>query len=513
MSYSKNIAKNTVFLYFRMLLVMGVSLYASRIVLQELGVSDFGIYSVVGGFIALFSFLNTAMSAATQRYLTFALGKNDRTAVQKAFSATLSIHFGIAILILILAETLGLWYINNKLVFPEERLIAVNVVYQFSIAASLLSIIQVPYNSLLIAHERMSIYAYVGIAEAILKLLIVFMLVYFGADKLITYAILTFIVALGIRLYYQWYCRRNFSESKYYFQWDKAYYKELIVYSGWNLFGNLAVVVKGQGSNLLLNFFYGTTVNAAYGIMGTVNGAVSSFISNFQVATNPQIIKSYASGDHKAVENLMNQATKFTYYLSFLLIAPILLNTEFILKLWLINPPVHAADFTRIILLCSLVDVLSKSIMTGITATGKIKTYHVVIGSFNLLIIPISYIMYKTGYINNPSSIIYIWLCFSILSFFIRLWFVQNLMEYNIKLFFTKVLLPVISITLFGACLGLSIQYLLPKINLQVFVTETIALILILLITIFMFGMSSSERKMVWSIKNKMITKLKISKK
>lgn len=495
-----------------MLLVMGVSLYTSRIVLKELGVSDFGIYSVVGGFIALFAFLNAAMSAATQRYLTFDLGKKDMNAVQKTFSVTLTIHIGIALIVLLFAETIGLWYVNHKMVFAANRIFAVNVVYQFSIAAALLSIIQVPYNALIVAHEKMDIYAYVGIAEAVLKLVIVFMLVYFGHDKLITYAILTFLVSLGIRLFYQFYCRKHFEESKYHFQWDKRYYKELIVYSGWNLFGNLAVVAKGQGSNLLLNFFFGTTVNAAYGIMGTVNSAITIFVTNFQVATNPQIIKSYAAGEIHAVEKLMNQATKFTFFLSLLLIAPVLLNTDYILKLWLVNPPKFAADFIRVILLCTLVEVLTKSIMTGITATGKIKTYHIVIGLFNLLIVPISFLIYKSGYSNSPVAFMYVWLFFSVISFIFRMAFVRVLMDYNIKTFVLKVLTPVILISSICYPFGILLKNLLTDDSLQMFILQTIILVFILMIIIYLLGLEKNERKLVVQVKNKILDKLKNKK-
>jgi|LSQX01.1.fsa_nt_gb O-antigen/teichoic acid export membrane protein len=490
-----------------MILVMGVSLFTSRIVLQELGISDFGVYTVVGGFISLFAFLNIAMSAATQRYLTFDIGKKDFKALKKTFSATLTIHIGIAVLILLLAETVGLWYVNNKMVIPTERLVAANIVYQFSIAASLLSIIQVPYNSLIIAHEKMSVYAYVSILEVSLKLLIVFLLVFLGSDKLITYAILTFVVSFIIRIIYQMYCRKNFPESKYSFQWDWVYYKELIAYSGWNLFGNLAVVAKVQGSNLLLNLFFGTAVNAAYGIMATVNSAVNNLVSNFQVATNPQIIKSFASGENRTVEKLMNQATKFTYYLSLLLIAPLILNIDFILKLWLVNPPPHSAHFILIILICSLVDVLSKSIMTGITATGRIKTYHIVIGFFNSLIIPIAYILYKFEYSTNPNLIMYIWLFFSVISFGFRLLFVKRLMDYDIKLFLAKVLIPVFRITIIALLIGIGIKHLFQQINFSIFIIETFALCTLLGIIIFQFGMESNEKKLVLRAKDKIISK------
>ena len=247
------------------------------------------------------------MSSATQRYLSFDIGTGDFARLKKTFSITLTIHFGIALLSLIIAETLGLWYVNYKMVFPEDRLFAVNVVYQFSVLTFLFKIIQVPYNALIIARERMSLYAYVSILEAVLKLAIVFLLVYFGTDKLITYAVLTFSVAFIIRMIYQVYCRRKFAESRYQFQYDKKYYKELISYSGWNFLGNVAFYGKNQGVNIVLNLFFGTVVNAAYGVTNQVFGAVNLFVSNFQLALNPQIIQNYSQGNLKQVHYLISQ--------------------------------------------------------------------------------------------------------------------------------------------------------------------------------------------------------------
>src|SRR5690606_19286013 len=355
MSESKRIVKNTMFLYIRMFLIMGITLYTSRIVLKELGVSDYGIYSLVGGFVAMLGFFNSAMSTATQRYLSFDLGKGDYNQLKKTFSVTLTIHIAIAILGLLLAETIGLWYVNYKMVFPVDRVFAVNVVYQFSILTFVLNIIQVPYNALIIARERMNIYAYVSILEAALKLAIVFLLV-FGTDKLILYAILTFVVALIIRLIYQVYCRRQFQESRYKFEYNKAYYKELISYSGWNLFGNIAAVAKCQGVNIVLNLFFGTVVNAAYGITNQVYSAVNMFVSNFQLALNPQIIKNYSQGNLEQSHYLILQGSKFSFYLMLIIVSPIILNVDFILEIWLVNPPEYTSVFVQLCLLNILID-------------------------------------------------------------------------------------------------------------------------------------------------------------
>ncbi|MFA4980380.1 MAG: MATE family efflux transporter, partial [Sphingobacterium sp.] len=263
---------------------MGVTLYTSRVVLGALGVSDYGIYNVVGGIVAMMAFLNSAMATATQRYLSYDIGRNNPLQLQKTFSATLTVHYFIAFLIFVVGETIGLWYINYKMNYPIERTFAVNVVFQFSLFTLFLDIIQVPYNALILARERMNVYAYVSILEAVLKLLVAYLLLWYGMDKLILYSILTFCLVFIIRNIYKFYCKRNFQESKFKFEYDRQYLVELVSFSGWNLFGTMSLVFKNQGINMVLNLFYGTFVNAAYGIAMQLQGAVNQFVSNFQVA-------------------------------------------------------------------------------------------------------------------------------------------------------------------------------------------------------------------------------------
>lgn len=496
MSESKRIVKNTMFLYIRMFLLIGITLYTSRIVLRELGVSDYGVYSLVGGFIALLGFFNTAMSTATQRYLSFDIGKGDFVQLKKTFSITLTIHMLIALLGLILAETIGLWYVNYKMVFPENRLFAVNVVYQFSVLTFLLKIIQVPYNALIIARERMNMYAYVSILEAVLRLAIVFLLVYFGADKLITYAILTFSVAFIIRMIYQIYCRREFAESKYKFQYDKKYYKELISYSGWNLFGNIAAVAKGQGVNIVLNLFFGTVVNAAYGVTNQVYGAVNLFVSNFQLALNPQIIQNYSQGNVEKSRYLIAQGSKFSFFLMLILVTPILLNTDYILHLWLKNPPQHTLFFVQLCLTNILIDCLSGSLMTGAQATGDIKWYQIIVGSLVFLNLPISYVVLKLGF--EPYSVYMVSIAISSVSLFFRLYFLKKVMNFNVKDYCFKVL----SKTILLACLSAIIifiikNYLSYELSFLWFVIESIIVISVLVLLIILLGINKKEKELV----------------
>ena len=288
---NKRIAKNTFILYIRMFFTMAVSLYTSRVVLNTLGIIDYGVYSIVGGIVTMFSFFNGAMTSATQRFLAFDIGKNDLQQLKKTFNATLNIHIAISILVLVLAETIGLWFVNHKLNLPVDRMVAVNWVYQFSVFTFLLGIIQVPYDALIIAREKFDIYAYMSFVEAFLKLLIVYLLVIYSLDKLILYAGLLFFVSFLVRMGHKFYCKRYYEETKYQYYFDKSFYKVLLSYSGWNLFGNIASVARGQGSNILLNLFFGTVLNAAYGISIQLQGAIQAFVSNFQMAVNPNIIK------------------------------------------------------------------------------------------------------------------------------------------------------------------------------------------------------------------------------
>lgn len=433
-----------------MFLVMGTTLYMSRIVLDQLGVSDYGIYSLVGGIIALFGFLNSSMSSATQRYLAFDLGRKDEKKLQKTFSVTLTIHMAIAILILFFAETIGLWYVNYIVVLPPERLFAANLVYQFSVLTALIGIIQVPYDSLIIAYEKMNVYAYISMVEVALKLGLVFVLVKYGGDKLIAYSILVFLVTLIVRSIYQIYCIRMYKASKYSFEYDKIYIKELISYSGWNLFGGLASVSRGQGINVVLNLFFGTVVNAAYGLTLQVQSAVNQFVNNFQVAVNPQIIKNYSEGNLERMHKLIIQSSKFSFLLMFLLVAPILLNTDFILSLWLKDSPDHTTIFVQLSLIAILIDSISYPFRTGIQATGNIKTYQAVVGSLQILSIPISIIWLY--FENKPSIVFYSIIILSFFSLVCRIYFIRKEVNMNLKEFFYQVIIRVVLISSLAYC-------------------------------------------------------------
>lgn len=475
---------------------MGVGLYTSRLVLDALGVVDYGIYGLVGGIVSMFAFLNSAMASATQRYLSFDIGKKDWDRLQKTFNATLNIHILIAIVIFILAETIGLWFVNTQLEIPQERMYAANWVYQFSIFAFILNVIQVPYNALLFAREHMSVYAYVSILETVLKLAIVLYLVQADSDKLILYSILTFGVAFVIRMIYQIYCRKRFPESKYKFYWNKAYYKELLSYSGWNLFGNIAAVARSQGSNILLNLFFGPVLNAAYSVTVMVQGIIGNFVSNFQVAVNPQIVKNYAAGDKQASLNLMYKSSKFSFFGMLILVVPLLLNLEYVMNLWLKEVPPYAIEFIQLALIYSLIETLSNPLMSGIQATGKIKKYQVVVGALVFMNFPLIWLLFK--FTNLPISLYWSYLLISIVSLFFRLYYVKHLMKVNIKHFFSKVLLRVIIVSLSVLALYFLIGiYFVENENFILFLLKTIIIVATVFLIISIIGLTQGERRFV----------------
>lgn len=446
MSSTKNIAKNSLFLYLRMFLNMGVGLFTAGIVLNTLGITDYGIYNIVGGFVSMFSFLNSSMSSATQRFLSFDLGKNDLEQLKKTFSTTVTIHFGIALLIVLALETFGLWYINNKLNVPADRMTAVNIVFQFSVLSSFFSIIQVPYNALITAHERFNVYAYISFVEIAFKLLILYFLVHVEHDKLILYSILLFASSFIVRMIYRVYCRRNFPESKYSFYFDRAYFKTLLSYTGWNLFGNIAGVAKGQGNNLVLNIFFGTVMNAAYGITVMIQGLVTNFVSNFQSAVNPQIVKNYAMGNIERSIKLIHQSAKFSFGLMLTLAVPILISLQFILDLWLKTYPLESITFIQLSFINILIDTISNPIMFGLQATGKMKWYQIVVGTLLFLNLPISYLLIKIT--NQPEVIFKVSIFISLLALACRLYFLKIQVNVPVRDFLINVIRPVLLLSM-----------------------------------------------------------------
>ena len=393
----RRIAKNAVMLYIRMFLTMIVGLYTSRVVLAVLGVEDYGTYGVVGGIVSMIGFLNSSMSGATSRFLTFELGKGDKKRLADTFSSALIIHIGIALIVLILAETVGLWFLNNKLVIPAGRMPAAQWVYQLSIASAMLWITQAPYNATIIAHERMDVYAYVEILNATLKLLIVYLLSIGNFDKLILYSVLTFFVSALIRMIYRIYCVRHFQESHVHWVWDKSILKPMLVYSGWNLYGALCLTTRQQGTNFLINIFFGVVFNAASSVATTIQGVVKGFTYSSTMAFRPQIVKLYAQNKQEEMLRLMKSAMSLCIFLALLVSLPLYVEINYVMHLWLVNPPVMAVEFVRLLVVSAFFALITLIFTIGIEATGYNRQMNIYTGSVFMLTIPVMYIFFKVG--------------------------------------------------------------------------------------------------------------------
>ena len=501
---NKRIAKNTAMLYFRMILTMAVTLYTARIILNILGVEDYGIYNVVGGFVTMFGFLNSAMASATQRFFSFEIGRKNYNQLRNVFSMSVNIHFIIAVAILLLAETVGLWFVNTQLTIPHERMVAARWVYHFSVFALMVNMVSVPYNAIIIAHERMKVFARISIIEVGLKLLIVFMLQWFGFDKLKFYAVLMFIVALLIRLIYGIYCNRSFKESKFRKYWNKTLFNTLINYAGWNLWGNAASIIMGQGVNVLLNIFFGPVVNAARGIAYQVRSALNQFVFNFQLAMNPQIIKSYAADDLKYMHQLIFQGAKYSFFLLFALSLPILLETKNILQLWLKIVPEYTIIFTQLIIINILIDSVSGPLMTAAHATGKIKAYQAIVGGLKILVLPISYIYLKRGF--SPEITLYVSILMSAIAFYARLLIVSRLINLSIKDYFKNVIFRIILVSIISIICPALFIFIYTQSNLRIFFSLIISFISVAIV-VYIFGLKNIEKIHIRKIINQVVRK------
>lgn len=493
---NKRIAKNTLLLYFRMLFIMIVSLFTSRVILRTLGVEDFGIYNVVGGVVAMMGMLNSSMSSSTIRYLTYELGTGNKERLSQIFCMCLQIFMLIAIVFVLFAETIGLWFLNTQLVIPEERMIAANFVYQFSIVGVVNQLLVNPFNATIISHERMNIYAYMSIFEVILKLLIVYLLLIISYDRLIMYGLFFMILSLIITMVYRIYCIKNFEECRFHINKDKTLFKQLVSYSGWNLFGSVAYFVKGQGLNVLINMFFCPSVNAARGIAYQINNAVNQFVSNFYTAVKPQITKYYAQGDKKNMEILVFRSSRLSFFLILFLSLPIIVETPQIVYLWLGELPQYVVPFVRLIIIISAVEGIATPLMTVAHATGRIAVYQSLVGTTTMLIIPISYLFLKLGY--SPISVFVISLTIAIICLFERLWILKRLTNFPFIEYCQKVFGNALFITFLSAILPLLLHYYLEESILNLFISIIFCIVNTIMIIIF-FGMNGAERKFIIS--------------
>lgn len=502
---NKRIAKNTILLYIRMMLILLVSLYTSRIVLDKLGVTDYGIYNVVAGVVAMLGFLNGSMANAVQRYLSFELGKENDSNVRKIFNVSILAHLGIAIIVFIIMELIGVWYLNNYMVIPKNRLEAANWVLQCSIITTIFTIIQVPYNALIIAKEQMGIYAYISILEVVLKLIIVYFLSLLDFDKLKLYSILIMLVTLLILSIYKSYCTHKFKEAKFKLVSDKKMLSNLLSFASWNMLGEIAWVFTGQGVNIILNLFFGPTVNAARGLADQINAAVMRFISNFQTAVNPQLIKSYASNQLQEMKLLLFRSIKFSFFLMLLISMPLILKMDFILNIWLKEVPKYAVEFCQLVLICSLTSTISNLFSQIARAYGKIRNYQIIVSTILFLNFPLSYIALKIG--ASPLSTMLINISIQLFLIYVRLHITCKMIELNKREFTKRVLYPIISVTFISSIIPLIVCHYSNNTAGSFIIICALSIISVIL-TIYFIGINKDERQILYSFAKKISKKI-----
>lgn len=442
---NKRIAKNTLILYLRTILILCISLYTSRVILSILGIENYGIYNIVGGFVAVFSIISATMVASTQRYLTYELGKATDNHSQEVFGVAMTIHIALSIVLLLLFETVGVWFLNTKLNIASDRIIAANWLYQCSVLTFLINILSAPYNAMIIAHEKMKAFAYINIVEVSLKLLIVYLLLLSSIDRLIIYGIFLLLISIIIRLIYSLYCKKNFPETKYILVRDTNYYKEMTGFAGLNFLGACSAILSNQGVNILLNIFFGVTVNAARGIALQVETAITKFVNDFTTALNPQITKSYAGGDKEYMINLAYRGSKFSFFLFLFLSLPVLMQTPLILSIWLKEVPEYTIVFIRYSLIIGMLNTLSAPLTTCAFATGKIKSLSIWLGCIRFSVLPLSYIALKSDF--SPYVVYVVILITDSVLLLVRLKIVTQILNIHMSSFFISVILKVIPVT------------------------------------------------------------------
>lgn len=492
---SKRIAKNTLLLYFRMIFLMLISLYTSRITLHALGVTDYGLNNVVGGIVSIFSVISGSLSASISRFITFEIGAGEKDKLKRVFSTSVNIQFILASIILILVETIGLWFMLHKMVIPPDRMYACKWVFQFSIISFCVNLISVPYNACIIAHEKMSAFAYISIFDGLFKLAIAYLIQWCSLDRLIFYSSLLLLNSLIDRAVYGIYCARNFEECKYQRIFDKSLLKDMFGFAGWNFIGASSAVLRDQGGNIVINLFSGPAVNAARGIAMSINNAVVGFANNFMTALNPQITKSYASGDYDYMFKLIYQGARLSYYMLLILSLPIIMNTQFILQIWLGQVPEHSAFFAKLVLVFAMSEAISNPLVTAMLATGKIRNYQIVVGGLQMMNLPVSYVCLRLGAI--PETVLIVAIIISQCCLAARLVMLRGLIQLKPYDYLKKVYLNIIKITICSVLLPALLYVIMGNDTWILFITNVILCVFCTALTEYYIGCSPKERLFV----------------
>lgn len=501
---NKRIAKNTLLLYVRLLFSMSVGLFTSRVILNTLGIDDYGVYNVVAGVVSMFSLFSNSLSNAISRYIAFELGKKDAKRLSEVFSTSVTIQIVLAIVIVVIVELLGVWFLNSHLNIPKDRLYAANWAMHMAILVFAINLISVPYNAAIIAHEKMSVFAYISILEVTLKLIVAYVLYISSFDKLITYSVLLVFVAIVIRLIYGTYCNKHFQECHYQLVYDKSLLKEMLGFAGWNVLGSGAYLFNTQGVNIVTNMYFNVAANAARGVATQAGAVIKQFVNNLTVSINPQITKSYASGNLQYMYSLVCRSARFGYLLMLLFAIPFLFETEFIMFVWLKNYPPEAPLFFRLSLIGSMIDFLGNSPAVAAWATGNIRKYYIWVSAVGCLVFPLSWLAFAMGMPAYTAYIVFIVVYLLVL--LVKLFFVRELVKMPLKLYFKDVVIRIVGTTCLSVPLPLMLYMLLPRT-----IMSSVAVIVIGVISvcfsIYLLGVSQSERNKIVSVAKSKIEK------
>lgn len=500
---NKRIAKNTVILYCRMFLMLAIGLFTSRVILQTLGVEDYGINNAVGGFVAMFGLLSGTLTNAINRFLTFELGRGDTEKLRRVFSTSLNVMMLLAAIILVLGATVGVWFLNCHMVIPAGRESAANWVLACSVLAFMMNLISVPYNAAIVAHEKMSAFAYISLLEVTLKLAIVYVLYVIPFDKLKTYVVLFFALALLIRIIYGVYCKRHFPECTYHLIHDRALLRQMTSFAGWNFLAGGAGLINNTGVNVMMNLFFGVTVNAARGIATQVNAHVYQFVTNFMMALNPQITKSYAQGDYTYMHSLVCRGAKFSYFLVLIFLIPICLEAHQILHIWLGIVPEYAVPFVQLTLVTTAINVLSGTIITSIHATGNIRRFMIIVGAVEITNFPFTYIAFRLG--ASPLAAYYIYIVIYIILMFLRFILTKDLIHMKASMFIRGVYLKALIVTILAVILPIALRIAMAEETVLRFIVVCCISLASTISTIYFVGLDIQERALVVNLINKKI--------
>ncbi len=503
---NKTIAKNTVLLYVRLAFSMFVALFTSRVILRVLGVTDMGINATVAGVVGFAGFLNAALSNGTSRFLTYSLGKGETEEMRRTFSTTFWVHAGLAIMVAILVEIVGLWFLYNKLIIPPERMEAAVWVFHLSVITMVVGMTQVPYGACVIAHEKMNMYAYTGIIDVVLKLIIVYLLTIFEFDKLKLYSLLFFIVSMGMMLFYRWYCMKNFEECKLSFSFDKAIFKPIAEFSGWQLFAQTAIALNGQGILILLNMFFSPAVVAARAISLQVNNVASQFMTNFRNAANPQIVKKYAAKDYEGSKKLLIQSTVFSYYLMWLMSLPICLLSYKLLYFWLGQVPEYSDIFLSLVVIQGLFQIFDTGLYTALYAKGRIKENALSSPTIGFCAFPLVYILFRQGY--SPVALSWVFIgVYAILGLILKPILLVKIVGYHWS-DFPKIYVPCLKVTICSLPLPLLVHYYENRLfthSIISFMVQVIVCVISILVSIWMVGLTDGiKEKLIKEIKRRL---------